>query len=157
MPESFERESEENYNGPVNADGKSVYGKRNPNTVIEARQRRLYRHQQSGLTARALVYEHADRESVSLTTAWRDWEAVQKWNTEDFSTERDTMVARLSSMRFRAIQMALKKGQLQTAAHLMDSLGRAVGEGSVEQDAAAAPNLSISIEAPGATFKAEEK
>ena len=67
------------------------------------------------------------------------------------------MVARLSPMRMRAIQMALKKGQLQTAAHLMDSLGRAVGEGSLEQDAAAAPNLSISIEAPGATFKAEEK
>lgn len=157
MPESFERESEENYNGPVNAEGKSVYGKRNPNAVIEARQRRLYRHQQSGLTARALVYEHAARESVSITTAWRDWEAVQKWNTEDFAQERETMVARLASMRFRAIQMALKKSQLQTAAHLMDSLGRAVGEGSLEQDAAASPNLSISIEAPGATFKAEEK
>ena len=37
MPESFERESEENYNGPVNAEGKSVYGKRNPNAVVEAR------------------------------------------------------------------------------------------------------------------------
>ena len=157
MPESFERESGENYAGPVNAEGKSVYGKRNPNAVIEARQRRLYRHQQSGLTARALVYEHSARESVSVATAWRDWEAVQKWNTEDFAQERETMVARLASMRFRAIQMALKKSQLQTAAHLMDSLGRAVGEGSLEQDAAASPNLSISIEAPGATFKAEEK
>ena len=156
MPESFERESQENYTGPVNAEGKSVYGKRNPNSVIEARQRRLYRHQQGGLTPRALVYEHADRESVSVSTAWKDWEAVQKWNTEDFSSERETMVARLSSMRFRAIQMALKKGQLQTAAHLMDSLGRAVGEGLEVEAAQHAPNLSISIEAPGATFKAEE-
>ena len=146
MPESFERESEENYNGPVNAEGKSVYGKRNPNAVIEARQRRLYKHQQSGLTARALVYEHADRESVSITTAWRDWEAVQKWNAEDFSAERETMVARLSSMRFRAIQMALKKGQLQTAAHLMDSLGRAVGEGLEIEQASHAPTLNINIE-----------
>ena len=77
MPESFERESEENYTGPVNAEGKAVYGKRNPNSVIEARQRRLYKHQQSGLTPRALVYEHCDRESISLSTGWKDWEVVK--------------------------------------------------------------------------------
>ena len=145
MPESFERESGKDYKGPVNAEGKSVYGKRNPNAVIEARQRRLYKHQQSGLTARALVYEHADRESIAINTAWKDWAQVQRWNAEDFSAERETMVARLSSMRFRAIQMALKKGQLQTAAHLMDSLGRAVGEGT-EFTAAEEINLKIEIE-----------
>ena len=49
-------------------------------------------------------------------------------------------------MRFRAIQMALKKGQLQTAAHLMDSLGRAVGEGLEVEQAQHAPQLNISIE-----------
>ena len=150
MPESFERESSENYDGPVNSEGKSVYGKRNPNAVIEARQRRLYRHQQSGLTARALVYEHAERESVAVNTAWKDWAQVQRWNAEDFSKERDTMVARLSSMRFRAIQMALKKGQLQTAAHLMDSLGRAVGEGLDVERQAEEVKLNISIEQPPA-------
>ena len=111
MPESFERESDESYNGPVNAEGKAVYGKRNANSVIEARQRRLYKHQQSGLTARALVYEHADRESISITTAWRDWD------------------------------------------HLMDSLGRAVGEGLEVEQAQHAPQLNISIEAPGAGIK----
>ena len=148
MPESFERQSSEDYAGPVNSEGKSVYGKRNPNAVIEARQRRLYRHQQSGLTPRALVYEHAERESVSHTTAWRDWEAVQKWNVEDFSKDREDMVARLSSMRFRAIQMALKKGQLQTAAHLMDSLGRCVGEGLDVERQAEEVKLNISIEQP---------
>lgn len=152
MPESFERESKENYKGPTNSEGKAVYGKRNPNSVIEARQRRLYKHQQSGLTARALVYEHAERESIAVTTAWRDWAVVSEWNKEDFATERDGMVARLSSLRFRAIQMALKKGQLQTAAHLMDSLGRAVGEGLEVEAAQHAPQLNISIEdkRPGA-------
>ena len=153
MPESFERESEENYTGPVNAEGKAVYGKRNPNSVIEARQRRLYKHQQSGLTPRALVYEHADRESISLKTAWKDWSVVKTWNTEDFAQDRDSLVARLSSMRFRAIQMALKKGQLQTAAHLMDSLGRAVGEGLEVEAAQHAPQLNISIETPGTNNK----
>ena len=153
MPESFERESEDNYNGPVNAEGKSVYGKRNPNAVIEARQRRLFRHQQSGLTPRALVYEHVERESISLKTGWADWAVVKAWNEEDFSKERESMVARLSSMRFRAISMALKKGQLQTAAHLMDSLGRCVGEGMEMEAAQHTPTLNINIEQPGTNNK----
>ena len=93
-----------------------------------------------------MVYEHCDRESISHATGWRDWEAVQNWNVEDFAAERETMVARLGSMRMRAIQMALKKGQLQTAAHLMDSLGRAVGEGLEIEQAQHAPTLNISIE-----------
>ena len=42
--------------------------------------------------------------------------------------------------------MALKKGQLQTAAHLMDSLGRAVGEGLEIEQASHAPTLNINIE-----------
>jgi len=146
VPESFERESEDNYKGPVNAEGKAVYGKRNPNAVIEARQRRLYKHQQSGLTARALVYEHADRESVSVTTAWRDWEAVQKWNAEDWTTERDSVVARLASMRMRAINLALKKGQLQTAALLMAQLGACVNETESLTGNEDAVKLNIQIE-----------
>ena len=146
VPESFERESEENYTGPVNAEGKSVYGKRNPNSVIEARQRRLYRHQQSGLTARQLVYEHADRESIAVNTAWKDWAQVKRWNEEDWSVERDTMVARLASLRFKAINQALKKGQLQTAAILMAQLGACVQETESLVAGDDAVNLNISIE-----------
>ena len=67
------------------------------------------------------------------------------------------MVSRLSSLRFRAIEKALRKGQLQTAAHLMDSLGKAVGEGLEVEQAQHAPQLNISIEAPGTgTKKASE-
>ena len=145
MAESFERETSKNYTGPVNSEGKSVYGKRNPESVIEARQRRLYRQQQSGLSARALVYDHADRESIAVNTAWKDWKAVNKWNAEDFATDRADLVARLNAMRFRAINMALKKGQLQSAAQMMDSLGKAVGEGS-EFTASEEVKLNISIE-----------
>ena len=124
MPESFERESEENYNGPKNAEGKSVYGKRNPNAVIEARH----------------------RESVSITTAWRDWEAVQKWNQEDWGLERETMVARLASLRFKAINQAMKKGQLMVAAQLMAQLGACVQETESLVAGDDAVNLNISIE-----------
>ena len=43
----------------------------------------MYRHQQDGLTCRALVYEHMAREEVSEATAWRDWQQVREWNNED--------------------------------------------------------------------------
>ena len=146
VPESFERESEENYNGPVNAEGKSVYGKRNPNAVIEARLRRLYKHQQSGLSCRQLVYEHCDRESISLSTGWKDWEVVKRWNEEDWGKDRDTVVARLASMRMRAINLALKKGQLQTAAMLMQQLGACVNETESLSGNEDAVKLNIQIE-----------
>ena len=93
------------------------------------------------------------RESIAVATAWRDWEVVSEWNKNDFDTERPNLVSRLASLRFRAIQMALKKGQLQTAAHLMDSLGRAVGEGLEVEAAQHAPTLNINIESPGANNK----
>ena len=111
----------------------------------EQRCRRLYRKQQSGLTCRALVFEHMECEGVSLATAWRDWDQVKTWNDEDFSSNREHLVARLNAMRFRAINMALKKGQLQSAAQMMDSLGKAVGEGT-EFTAAEEVKLNISIE-----------
>ncbi len=114
----------------------------------EQRCRRLYRKQQSGLTCRALVFEHVEAEGVSLATAWRDWDQVKAWNDEDFSSNREHLVARLNAMRFRAINMALKKGQLQSAAQMMDSLGKAVGEGAeftTQEDV----KLNISIEKQG--------
>ena len=122
------------------------YGKRNPNAVIEERQRRLYRRQLEGLTTRQLVLDHAARESISEKTAWMDWRAVSKWNEEDWLKDREALLSRLQGMRFRAINAALKKGQLQTAAQLMDSVGRVLNESGVEQQAAAAPTLQITVE-----------
>ncbi len=139
MPESFSREVPEGSKAPA------VYGKRNPQSVIEARQRRLYRRQLEGLPARQLVLDHADRESIAETTAWRDWEAVSRWNEEDFNQERATLLSRLQNMRIRAIHAAMKKGQYQSAASMMDSLGRFLGEGEPEISVSA-PNLSIRIE-----------
>ena len=139
MPESFSREVPEGSKAPA------VYGKRNPQSVIEARQRRLYRRQLEGLPARQLVLDHADRESIAVTTAWRDWEAVSRWNEQDFEGERATLVSRLQNMRIRAIHAAMKKGQFQSAASMMDSLGKVLGEGEPEVNISA-PNLSIKIE-----------
>ena len=142
MPESFSREVKEGSNAPP------VYGKRNPNAVIEACQRRLYRRQLEGLPARQLVLDHADRESVSEKTAWADWKVVNEWNAKDFEGERATMLSRLQAMRMRAIEKAIRKGQLSSAAMMMDALGRVIGEAAPETLALEAPNLTIKVEKP---------
>jgi len=122
------------------------YGVRNPNALIEQRQQRLYRRQLDGLSARQLVLEHADREGVSVATAWRDWQAVTTWNSEDWQRDRENMLARLQTMRAKLFNAAIRKGQLQTAAQVLDSLGKVVNESGVESQAAAAPTLQITVE-----------
>jgi hypothetical protein len=122
------------------------YGTRNPNAYIEQRQQRLYRRQLEGLSARQLVLEHADREGCSVATAWRDWEVVNRWNSEDWNRDRENMLARLQTMRAKLFNAAIRKGQLQTAAQVLDSLGKVVNEAGVESQAAAAPQLTITVE-----------
>ena len=120
-------------------------GPRNPDDVIEQRCRRLYIRQLDGLSARALVYQHAEREGVSIATAWRDWKTVNNWSDEDWKRDRENMLPRLQHMRTKLFNQALKKGQLQTAAQVLDSIGRVIGE-STETINIQAPDLKIQIE-----------
>ena len=113
--------------------------------IIEDRIRRLYRRQLDGLSARALVYDHKEKEQISINTAWRDWAEVKKLVDEDWQADRDNMLARLQHMRTKLFHQALKKGQLQTASQVLDSIGRVIGE-SVETVNIQAPELKISIE-----------
>lgn len=138
-PEDLPAESEERKQRP--------YGKRNPNAVIEERRKRLYKRQLTGLPVRQLVLDHADRESIAEATAWRDWEAVSLWNEEDWSKDRERIVSRLQAMRMRAIDAAIRKGQIGSAQLLMRDLGAVVGEVAPEALAAAAPTLAITVEA----------
>ena len=111
----------------------------------EDRVRRLYRRQLDGLSARALVYDHAEKEQVSIETAWRDWRAVKLIVDEDWQSDRENMLARLQHMRTKLFHQALKKGQLQTASQVLDSIGRVIGE-STEVVNIQAPDLTIKIE-----------
>ena len=122
------------------------YGKRNPDAVIEERRKRLYKRQLSGLTVRQLVLDHADRESIGEVTAWRDWDAVKQWNEQDWKKDRESIVSRLQAMRLRAIDAAIRKGQIGSAQLLMRDLGAVVGEVSPEAASAAAPQLQITVE-----------
>ena len=132
-----------------NFDDRSVPKKRNPgrspDMVIEQRRQRLYKRQLEGLTTRHLVLEHSSREGVCVKTAWNDWKEVSKWNDEDWQKDREKMIARLQAMRVRLFDKAVKKGQFQTAAQILDSLGKVVGE-SVETVNINAPELAIRIE-----------
>ena len=132
-----------------NFDDRSVPKKRNPgrspDMVIEQRRQRLYKRQLEGLPARHLVLEHSSREGVCVKTAWNDWKEVSKWNDEDWQKDRENMIARLQAMRVRLFDKAVKKGQVQTAAQILDSLGKVVGE-SVETVNINAPELAIRIE-----------
>jgi len=122
------------------------FGKRNPNAVIEERQKRLYKRQLTGLPVRQLVLDHADREGIAEATAWRDWETVSLWNEQDWSKDRERIVSRLQAMRMRAIDAAIRKGQIGSAQLLMRDLGAVVGEVAPEAQAAAAPTLQITVE-----------
>ena len=122
------------------------YGKRNPDAVIEERRKRLYRRQLTGLPVRQLVLDHADREGIGEVTAWRDWDAVKQWNEQDWNKDRESIVSRLQAMRMRAIDAAIRKGQIGSAQLLMRDLGAVVGEIAPEAAAAAAPVLRVEIE-----------
>ena len=122
-----------------------VCGKRQPDAVIEARRQKLYSRQLTGKTTRQLVLEHASREQIGVETAWSDWRKVKEWNDEDWEKDREKMISRLQGMRMRLFEQAVRKGQLQTAAQILDSLGKVVGE-SVENININAPQLSISVE-----------
>ena len=118
---------------------------RSPDLVIEQRRQRLYKRQLDGLPTRHLVLEHSSREGVCVKTAWNDWKEVNKWNEEDWQKDRENMISRLQAMRVRLFDKAVRKGQYQTAAQILDSLGKVVGE-SVETVNINAPELAIRIE-----------
>ena len=122
-----------------------VCGKRQPDAVIEARRQRLYSKQLTGKTTRQLVHEHSSREGIGIDTAWSDWKQGKKWNDEDWEQDREKMVSRLQGMRMRLFDQAVKKGQLLTAAQILDSLGKVLGE-SVENINLNTPQLSIQVE-----------
>lgn len=123
-----------------------AYGRRNPDAWIEERQRRLYMRQLSGNSPRALVYDHATREGVSVSTAWRDYSVIQSWNESDWAEQRDKTVSRIQQSRWRCIEGAIKAKQFGTAQLLLRDLGAVCQEVSPEAIASAAPVLRVEIE-----------
>ena len=120
-------------------------GGTNSRAVIEARCQRLYSRQLEGKTTSQLVIEHSKREGICEATGWTDWNKVKEWNDQDWLKEREKMIPRIQAMRMRLFNKAISKGQYQTAAQILDSLGKVVGE-SVETVNIQAPDLTIKVE-----------
>ena len=129
----------------ANKRGRPRFVARSTAEKVQERAQRLYSRQLEGQTTRQLVIEHSKIEQISITTAWEDWGRVKTWNTEDWDKDRENMLPRLQAMRVRLFNKAVKKGQLQTAAQILDSLGKVIGE-SIETVNIQAPELAFRIE-----------
>ena len=145
MADSVLRNSNGQFTSEKSIKDGRVCGKRQPDAVIEARRQKLYSRQLTGKTTRQLVLEHAAKEQIGIDTAWSDWKKVKQWNDEDWEQDREKMISRVQGMRMRLFEQAVRKGQLQTAAQILDSLGKVLGE-SVENININAPQLSIQVE-----------
>ena len=142
--------SDEDYIDPsTQGTRRRPFGPKKHMSEVDNRVQRLYKRQLEGLTCRQLVLDHADKEQIGIATAWRDWNRVQELNSEDFKRERDTMAGRIFSMRNRLFHAAMKRGQMATAAQVLDSLAKMVGCDQVEQTNLL-PDIRIRVERPDA-------
>jgi hypothetical protein len=123
-----------------------AFGPKKSAAEVENRVQRLYKRQLEGLTCRQLVLNHAEREQIGVASAWRDWRRVQALNNEDFKLERENMAGRIFSMRNKLFNAAMKRGQMQTAAQVLDSLAKMVGCDQAEEKGSSVPEINIKIE-----------
>jgi len=123
-----------------------AFGPKKSAAEVENRVQRLYKRQLEGLTCRQLVLNHAEREQIGVASAWRDWRRVQALNNEDFKLERENMAGRIFSMRNKLFNAAMKRGQMQTAAQVLDSLAKMVGCDQAEERGNSVPDINIKIE-----------
>lgn len=124
-----------------------AFGPKSTKEAQQARIQRLYRRQLEGLPVRQLVMEHATKEQIGMATAWRDWKGVYALLAEDFEKERTKMAGRIFMQRQRLFHAAMKRGQMQTAANVLDSLARQVGCDMPEQTNAL-PEIRVTVEPP---------
>ena len=124
------------------------YSKGRPinNAQMEERVNAAYMLLLSGGSTRENVCQLATRYGVSYRQAYNYIADAKKLMTLDFAGERAEFLNQVNNMRMHTVKKALKRGNFQVVAQLLDSLGRAMGEGSVEEAANAAPNLNITIE-----------
>ena len=130
----------------ANDEAKRWRGGKGSELRMEERMNFAYSLLLEGNTRRANAQLIADRFGVSIRTADADiTRAMEILRTEN-SEGRDSILNQVLAMRLATAKRAMKRGNFQVVAHLLDSIGRAAGENSQEQAAAAAPQLQITVE-----------
>lgn len=113
---------------------------------MDERMNYAYATMLDGGTRRQVLQKVMDRFGVSEVTASRDYSsAMQLLKTEQIET-RDNLLNQIQALRLATVQKALRKGQLQTVAMLLKDMGAVINEAGVEQQAAAAPTLNITVD-----------
>jgi hypothetical protein len=129
-----------------NDESKRWRGGKGSELRMEERMNYAYSLLLEGNTRRANAQLIADRFGVSIRTADADiTRAMEILRTEN-SEGRDSILNQVLAMRLATAKRAMKRGNFQVVAHLLDSIGRAAGENSQEQAASAAPTLNITVE-----------
>lgn len=113
---------------------------------IEERVNYAYSLLLEGNTRRANAELIASKFNVSIRTAHDDLAKAMVLLREERSADREEMLNIVTANRLALLRRAVRKGNYQVACHILDSLGRAAGELSDEQAAAAAPTLQITVE-----------
>ena len=113
---------------------------------MEERINTAYMMMLSGGSRRENVLQLAQKYNVSQRQAEDYYTAAQKLMKTDFAGKREELLNQVNNMRMHTVRKALKRGNYQVVAHLLDSIARGAGEGSIEQEANQAPTLNITID-----------
>ena len=113
---------------------------------MEERANWCYAEILNGGTRRQITQRLSDRFGVSVRTADDDYTRAQKLLSAEQIATRGELLNQIQALRLAAVRKALGKGQLQTVAMLLKDMGAVIGEAAPEQQAAAAPQLQITVE-----------
>ena len=113
---------------------------------IEERVNYAYSLLLEGDTRRANAELISSKFNISIRTAHEDLAKAMVLLREERSADRDELLNIVTANRLALLRRSIRKGNYQVACHILDSLGRAAGELSQEQAAAAAPQLQITID-----------
>ena len=115
-------------------------------TQMQERVNAAYMLMLGGGSYRENACQLSTRYGVSFRQAENYLADAKKLMKLDFAGERAEFLNQVNNMRMHTVKKALKRGNFQVVAQLLDSLGRAMGEGSVEEAANQAPTLNITVE-----------
>jgi hypothetical protein len=113
---------------------------------IEERVNYAYALLLEGNTRRSNAELISSKFNVSIRTAHDDLAKAMVLLREERSADREELLNIVTANRLALLRRSIRKGNYQVACHILDSLGRAAGELSQEQAAAAAPQLTITVE-----------
>jgi hypothetical protein len=130
----------------ANDESKRWRGGEGQEARIEERVNAAYAYILEGGTRRQVAERVASRFNCSVRTAHDDYTKAMVLLREEQSATREDLLNQIQALRLATVTRALRKGQLQTVAMLLKDMGAVINEAGVEQQAAAAPSLSIVVE-----------